>query len=75
MVSNDNQSNISDLDIWRAAHMQIKRYGNDASSHAVTRADELLEAGDHEGSFVWKRIYHAIEEMQREQPKDGEAVH
>ncbi|HWI25350.1 MAG TPA: hypothetical protein VN668_00145 [Stellaceae bacterium] len=39
----------SDLDIWRAAHLLIKRHGADAAVVAAQRADELLAAGDVEG--------------------------
>ncbi len=36
---------IPDLDIWRAANVIIKQYGQDAPFHAATRADKLLEVG------------------------------
>ena len=39
------------------------------------RADAMLEAGDLDGSAVWKRILLAIEELQGTKPKPGEAVH
>ncbi len=37
---------LSDLDIYRAAHATVSRYGDDAALHAAQRADELLAAGD-----------------------------
>ena len=39
------------------------------------RADEFSEQGNIDGQRVWMRIMQAIVELQRERPKDGEAVH
>ncbi len=66
---------ISDLDIWRAAQVVVKRYGKDAATEAAIRADEFLDQGNLDGKRLWKRIMLAIEELQRERPRDGEAVH
>ena len=65
----------SELEIWRAANLVIKHHGDDAWCHASTRADELLDEGELEGVAVWRKILTAIEELQRETPKDGEAAH
>ncbi len=64
---------ISDLDIYRAANVLIKRHGPDAPIHAAMRADAMLEAGDLDGVSVWRRILRAVEELQRAEP--GVAVH
>ncbi len=37
---------IPDLDIYRAANVIIKQYGQDAPIHAAMRADALLDKGD-----------------------------
>ncbi len=39
------------------------------------RADEFLDQGNLDGKQLWVRIMHTIEELQRERPRDGEAVH
>ncbi len=65
----------SDLDIWRSANLLVKQHGDDAPTHAATRADELLEAGDLDGLATWKRILKAVEEIQGAGPRPGEAVH
>ncbi len=39
------------------------------------RADEFLDQGNLDGKQVWMRIMQAIEELQRERPGDGEAMH
>ncbi len=66
---------ISDLDIWRAAQVMSKRYGKDAATEAAKRADEFLDQGILDGQRLWMRIMQTIEELQRERPRDGEAVH
>ncbi len=66
---------IPDLDIWRAAQVMIKRYGDGAATEAAMRADEFLDQGIIDGKRVWMRIVQAIEELQRERPGDREAVH
>jgi hypothetical protein len=55
---------VSDLDIWRAAHMLVKQHDADAEIVAARRADELMEREDWEGRSVWLRIARAIAELQ-----------
>jgi hypothetical protein len=64
----------SDLDIYRTASVLIREHGEEANLVAAQRADSFLEAGDIEGCSVWKRVLRAIKEIQREEPRDGEAV-
>ena len=66
---------IPDLDIWRAAQVMVKRYGDSAATEAAMRADEFLDQGNMDAKRLWMRIMQAIEELQRERPKDGEAMH
>ncbi len=66
---------IPDIDIWRSARVLIDQHCEDAPIHAAMRADAMLEAGDLGGCAKWKRILRAIEELQRAQPKSGEAGH
>jgi hypothetical protein len=65
---------IDDPDVWRAASVLIHRYGDDASSCAAQRADELLAHGDADGHSIWLRILKAIAELTRIERKDDEAV-
>ncbi len=62
---------ISDLDLWRAAQIMIKRYGDGAATEAAMRADEFLDQGIIDGQRLWTQIMQAIEELQRERPGDG----
>jgi hypothetical protein len=60
---------ISDLDIYRAANLLIKRHGADAELVAAQRADLMLDRGDIDGVHVWRRIRPAIAELQA--PAEG----
>ncbi len=37
---------IPDLDIYRAANLLVKQYGQDAPIEAAMRADAMIEKGD-----------------------------
>ncbi len=65
----------SDLDIYRAANVIVKQYGEDAPIHAAMRANATLKAGDLDGYAVWKRILRAVEELQRKGLMPGEVSH
>ena len=56
----------SDLDIWRAANLLIRRHCSEAEMIAARRFDEMLERGDHDGQHLWLRIRPAIAEWQAE---------
>jgi hypothetical protein len=43
---------IPEIDIWRAANLMLKRYGDKAFEESTTRADELAAAGDDNGAAV-----------------------
>lgn len=55
---------ISDLDIWRAANLLIRKHRGEAELAAARRTDLMLDRGDLEGQAVWKRIRRAIVELQ-----------
>jgi hypothetical protein len=65
---------ISDSDVWQAALLIVKRYGDDAMLEAVQRVDQLLEDGDMYDAETWHRIINAIERLQATKPSDGEAM-
>ncbi len=66
---------ISDIDIYRAANVITKQYGQDAPIHAAMRADAMLDTGDLDGLAVWKRILWVVEELQGMAPERGVAVY
>jgi hypothetical protein len=65
---------IHDREIWQAAQVMVKRYGDGAMLEAAARADQLQEDGDMAGASVWHRILNAIERLQATKPSDGESV-
>ena len=44
---------IPDRDVWQAAVLLVKRYGDDALLEAAERADQMLEEGDMAGAETW----------------------
>ena len=53
----------------------MKQYGEAAQIHCTMRASAMLDKGDLDAYAVCKRILGAVEELQRAEPKSGEAVH
>ena len=64
----------SEIDIYRTASVLIRDYGDEADLVAAMRADAMLEKGSLDGPRVWKRVLAAVKEIQREEPREGEAV-
>jgi hypothetical protein len=60
-------------DVWQAAILLVKRYGDDAMLEAEARAEQFQEHGDLAGAETWHRILNAIEWLQARAP--AEAVH
>jgi len=56
---------VDDIDVWRVAGQLIKSYGEDARLIAAQRADALLDKGDMEGFYAWKRIANALASLER----------
>jgi hypothetical protein len=48
---------IRDRDVWTAALLIVKRYGEDAILEASERADQLLDEGDMAGAATWHRMH------------------
>jgi hypothetical protein len=59
---------IPEIDIWRAATLMLKRYGEKALEQSITRADELAAGGDHDGADTWRRITVAVEQLANTTP-------
>lgn len=64
-----------DIDIWTAAQLMVKRYGDDALQQAVKRAGDLSDAGDVKGAYIWYLVRNCIERLQAKAPAKGEKVH
>jgi triphosphoribosyl-dephospho-CoA synthetase len=66
---------IPDRDVWQAAVLLVKRYGNEAMLEAAQRADQVLDEGDMAGAETWHRILDAIERLHAKAPAEGEKVY
>ena len=64
----------SDLDIYRTANVLIREHGDRAGLEAARRANAMLEKGILDGQRLWKRVLAAVKEIQRQEPREGEAV-
>ena len=56
---------LSDLDIFRAAHLMMHEHGGDAELEAAISADRMLRRGDREELLTWFRIKQAIAVMRQ----------
>ena len=59
---------IPEIDIWRAATLMLRRYGDKALEESATRADQLEAEGDPEGAATWRWISRAIGELVNTKP-------
>jgi hypothetical protein len=59
---------IAEIDIWRAAYLMLKWYGETAQEEGVRRANELTAVGDDAGVAVWRRINDAIKQLANTTP-------
>jgi hypothetical protein len=59
---------IPEIDIWRAATLMLKRYGEKALEESASRVDELATAGDDSGVAVWRRISDAVGQLANTTP-------
>jgi len=59
---------IPEIDIWRAANLMLKRYGEKALKESATRADELATDADHDGAVTWRRITAAVGQLANTTP-------
>jgi hypothetical protein len=59
---------IPEIDIWRAAQLMLKRYGDEALRESAARVDELMAAGDHDGKVTGRRITSAVVQLPNDTP-------
>jgi hypothetical protein len=59
---------IPEIDIWRAASLMLRRYGERALEESTARADELFAEQDHDGAAVWRRIIDAVGQLANTTP-------
>ena len=54
---------IPEIDIWRAATLMLKRYGEKALDESGARAEELAAQDNYNGAAVWRRITDAVGQL------------
>jgi hypothetical protein len=59
---------IPEIDIWRAALLMLKRFGDNAPKESATHADNLETEGDRDGAAIWRRITDAVEQLANPTP-------
>ena len=59
---------IPDVDIWRAAALMLKRYGDNARQESAKRADELAADKDRDGAAIWRLIADAVAQLANTTP-------
>ncbi|MHC8509676.1 MAG: hypothetical protein ACYYKD_09865 [Rhodospirillales bacterium] len=64
----------TDSDIYRAADLLIREYGEMAAIGAMAKADHLSSQGDSAGEALWRRIVTAIESLQTDDCPPGVTI-
>jgi hypothetical protein len=59
---------IAEIDIWRAAYLMLRWYGDTARAEAIRRIDEHIAAGDFPGVAIWLRVIDAVEQLSNTTP-------
>jgi hypothetical protein len=59
---------IPEIDIWRAATLMLKRYGDTAPKECAKRARELEAEGDQHGAATWRLITNAVRKLANTTP-------
>jgi hypothetical protein len=66
---------MEDTEIWKAATLLVTSDTGKAFVFAAQRANELLAQGNAPAATNWVRIARAVENLQRQRPLEGEAIH
>ena len=64
---------LSDLDIYRAAHLMLHQYGDNAELEAAQCFDRMLRRDDCDELLTWFRIWRTIAAM-RQAPVSARAL-
>jgi hypothetical protein len=64
---------ITEIDIWRAAQLMLRWYGDMAQTESIRRVNELSAADDLAGVAIWLRIIDAFDQLANTTPPG--AVH
>jgi hypothetical protein len=56
---------LSNVDVYRAAHLMMHQYGSNAEREATRCADAMLGRGDRDELLTWFRIRQTIAVMRQ----------
>ena len=59
---------MTEIDIWRAALLMLRGYGDMAQAESIRRVDELSAAADFAGVAIWMRSIEAIDQLANTMP-------
>jgi hypothetical protein len=59
---------IAEIDIWHAASLMLRWYGDTALAESIRRIDELAADGDLVGVALWLRIVDAVAQLANTTP-------
>jgi hypothetical protein len=59
---------MTEIDIWYAAYLMLRWYGDTAREESARRAEEFAAAGDPEGEAGWRRIIDTIGQLANRTP-------
>jgi len=65
---------MDEIDTWRTAGSLTTQHGDVAGVAVAQHAHALFTKNDHLGAAIWSRVGRAIEELQRQKPRQGESV-
>jgi hypothetical protein len=54
---------MTEIDMWRAAHLMLWWYGETAQEESARRADEFAADGNPIGEACWRRIIDVIGQL------------
>jgi hypothetical protein len=56
---------MTEIDIWRAAYLMLRWYGDTAQEESARRAEEFAAAGepDADGAAGWRRVIDVIGQL------------
>lgn len=64
----------TDSDIYRAAGLLVKEYGEMATVGAQVKADQMRDRGDRAARSVWLRVARATQELLSEEAPDNRVL-
>ena len=59
---------ITEIDIWRAAQLMLRWYGDTAQTESIKRIEELAASDDFAGVAIWLRIIDAVDQLANTTP-------